>query len=82
MKTKAKVKEKAKVKGEGMTWFCSFLREYSHQGPQDDGEAEWSKGYISNMSKCFCFTFAILLIYIGVTICDYCHIGTYLISGR
>ena len=26
-----------------MTWDCSFLREYSHRGPQDDGKAELNK---------------------------------------
>ena len=40
VKVKVNVKVKAKAKGEGMTWFCTFQREYSHQGPQDDGEAE------------------------------------------
>ena len=28
-----------------MTWDCSFLRKYSHRGPQDDEEAELSKRY-------------------------------------
>ena len=71
---KVKEKAKAKVKGEGMTWFCSFQRVYSHQGPQDDGEAE---RYISNMSKCFCFTLTILLITLGLLfINDYRHSGT------
>ena len=26
-----------------MTWDCSFLREYSHRGPRDDGKAELNK---------------------------------------
>ena len=37
--------EGVKDEGEGMTWDCSFLREYSHQGPQDDGAAELIERY-------------------------------------
>ena len=40
---------KVKEKEEEMLQFCIFLREYSHLGPQDDGEAEWSKRYNCNV---------------------------------
>ena len=42
--------EEVKEKEEGMTWFCSFLRKYSHQGSQDDEAAELSEKYMSNIS--------------------------------
>ena len=32
-----------KERGERMTWDCSFLREDSHRGPQDDGKSELNK---------------------------------------
>ena len=42
-----KEKMNLKAKGEEMTGFCSFLRKYSHQGPQDNEEAELSERYTS-----------------------------------
>ena len=42
-----KEKMNLKAKGEEMTEFCSFLRKYSHQGPQDNEEAELSERYTS-----------------------------------
>ena len=48
---KGMVKEKRKEKD------CNFLRKYSHQGPQDDGEAELSERHNG-----------ILMVYNGYTV--------------